>query len=298
MGGCVSGVLRKKIESSGGLPPSVLQNQAFWMTLETVLANWLNRNLGGENEPRLQSREVCRGTALSEDLFGAYLYGFQSDVQDFIVGVSIDNLIAARIAAEKLQQSAESLMEAPQLFLQLLVEPHAAEIAADVVTAYDALNAEGEGPESIAFESLEVEGSCLLVYYICDIDGQAVRLGVALRLDRVIAFASANKDGVASAGGASDVSNNINAPRVQNSNVRLDVIIDRVPMSIADCARLEPGSVISLPGTDRAKLTISAKTVDGPVDIAVGELGVWKHQRAVRLKTDIEPSFLQEVSAA
>lgn len=295
----MTGVLRKKLESSGGLPPSVLQNQVFWVSLETVLANWMNKTLGGENELRLQSREVCRGTALSEDLFGAYLYGFQSDVPDFILGVSIDNLIAARIAGEKLQQSPESLMEAPQLFLQLLIEPHAGEIAHDVATAFEALNAEDEGPETVAFDSLEVEGSCLLVYYICDIDGQAVRLGVALKLDRVIAFAAANKDGLASADGASDgPTATIQAPRVQNSKLKLNVIIDRVPMSIADCARLEPGTVISLPGTDRAKLTVSAQTVDGPVDIATGELGVWKHQRAVRLKTEIEPSFLQEVTAA
>ncbi|MEL6728474.1 MAG: FliM/FliN family flagellar motor C-terminal domain-containing protein [Pseudomonadota bacterium] len=295
----MTGVLRKKLESSGGLPPSVLQNQVFWVSLETVLANWMNKTLGGENELRLQSREVCRGTALSEDLFGAYLYGFQSDVPDFILGVSIDNLIAARIAGEKLQQSPDSLMEAPQLFLQLLIEPHAGEIAQDVATTFEALNAEGEGPETVPFDSMEVEGSCLLVYYICDIEGQAVRLGVALKLDRVIAFAAANKDGLASADGSNDSSTaTIQTPRVQNSKLKLNVIIDRVPMSIADCARLEPGTVISLPGTDRAKLTISARTVDGPVDIATGELGVWKHQRAVRLKTEIEPSFLQEVTAA
>ncbi len=67
----MSGVLQKKLESSGGLPPSVLQNQAFWMSLETVIANWLNDTLGGEHQLRLQSREVCRGTALNEDLFGA-----------------------------------------------------------------------------------------------------------------------------------------------------------------------------------------------------------------------------------
>jgi len=69
-------------------------------------------------------------------------------------------------------------------------------------------------------------------------------------------------------------------------------------MSIADCARLEPGTVITLPGTDRAKLKITAQTVDGPVEIADGELGVWKHQRAVRLKSPIDPTFIKEVSAA
>ena len=295
----MSTVLRKKLESSGGLPPSVLQNQSFWMSLESVIANWLNTTVGGENELRLQSREVCRGTALTDDLFGAYLYGFQSESNDFILGVSIDNLIAARVAAGKMEQSVDALAEAPQLFLQLLLEAPASALATDIVTTFGQLDSDGAGPETVPLESLDVEGSCLLIYYLCDIEGQAIRIGVALKLDRVIAYASTAEDGVASADGASEITaDSINGARVQNSSVQLDVIIDRIPMSVADCARLEPGSVISLPGTDRSKLTISAQTVDGPVDIAMGELGVWKHQRAVRLKTEIEPSFLQEVSVA
>ena len=295
----MSTVLRKKLESSGGLPPSVLQNQSFWMSLESVVANWLNTTVGGENELRLQSREVCRGTALTDDLFGAYLYGFQSESNDFILGVSIDNLIAARVAAGKMEQSVDALAEAPQLFLQLLLEAPANALATDIVTTFGQLDSDGAGPETVPLESLDVEGSCLLIYYLCDIEGQAIRIGVALKLDRVIAYASTAEDGVASADGASEITaDSINGARVQNSSVQLEVIIDRIPMSVADCARLEPGSVISLPGTDRSKLTISAQTVDGPVDIAMGELGVWKHQRAVRLKTEIEPSFLQEVSVA
>lgn len=295
----MSAVLQKKLESSGGLPPSVLQNQAFWMSLEAILANWLNETLGGENQLRLQSREVCRGSALNEDLFGAYLFGFKHNANDFIVAASIDNLIAARVAAGKLEQDPASLAEAPQLFLQLLLEKPASDLATHVAAAFSGLSDEDEGPETIPFESLDVEGSCLLIYYLCDIDGQAIRIGVALRLDKVIAYVSSVGDGVATANGASEPSAaSLAEPRVQNSSVRLNVIIDRVPMSVADCVRLEPGTVISLPGTHRSKLTISAKTVDGPVDIAIGELGVWKHQRAVRLKTDIDPTFLQEVASS
>lgn len=295
----MSGVLQKKLESSGGLPPSVLQNQAFWMSLETIIANWLNDTLGGENQLRLQSREVCRGTALNEDLFGAYLFGFASETPDFIVATSIDNLIAARVAAGKLEQDAESLAEAPQLFLQLLLEKPATDLANAVAAAFGAIAEDGDGLDTVAFESLEIEGSCLLIYYLCDIEGQAIRIGVALKLDRVIAYASSVGDGVASGEAASGPNAaSLSESRVQNSSVQLNVIIDRVPMSVAECVRLEPGSVITLPGTDRSKLTIAAKTVDGPVDIAIGELGVWKHQRAVRLKTEIEPTFLHEVSSS
>mgnify|MGYP000489424396 CR=1 FL=1 len=104
------------------------------MSLETVIANWLNDTLGGENQLRLQSREVCRGTALNEDWFGAYLFGFRSDLPDFIVAASIDNLIAARVAAAKLEQDAAALAEAPQLFLQLLLE-HAVGVSTTIIVA-------------------------------------------------------------------------------------------------------------------------------------------------------------------
>ncbi|MCR9270638.1 MAG: FliM/FliN family flagellar motor C-terminal domain-containing protein [Hyphomonadaceae bacterium] len=269
------------------------------MTLESVIAQWLDEIVGGENKVRLQSREVCRGKALPDDLFGAYLYGYESIADDFVVAVSIDNLIAARVAAAKMQQDPADLAEAPQLFLQLLLEGSAHQLSLAAATAFGMVNELGEGPEPIAFDALEVEGSCLLVYYLCDIEGQAVRIGIALKLEKAIALATGGDDGIASAEtDEAPTSQSLSQSRVQNSNVRLEIILDRVPMSIAECARLEPGTVISLPGTSQTKLTVSAQTVDGPVDIAIGELGVWKHQRAVKLKTQIDPSFVQEVSAA
>ncbi|MEM6539294.1 MAG: FliM/FliN family flagellar motor C-terminal domain-containing protein [Pseudomonadota bacterium] len=295
----MSAVLRKKLESSGGLPPKVLQNRTFWMNLESVIAGWLNETLGGDNQIRLQSREVCRGAALADDLFGAYLYGFQHDTQDFIVAVSVDNVIAARFAADKMQQDPAVLAEAPQLFLQLLLEAPAAKLSGSVATAFDMVGEEGELPDATAFESLDVEGNCLVVYYLCDFDGQAVRIGVALKLDKVIAIAIGGEDGIANTPGEeAGKAPNLSEPRVQNSTVELKIVIDRVPMSIADCARLQAGDVLSLPGTDRSKLKVAAKTIDGAVDIAAGELGVWKHQRAVRLKSEIDPDFIREVAAS
>ena len=292
----MSAVLRKKLESSGGVPPRVLQNKPFWTTLERTISTWLNGVLQDEGELRLQSREVSPGAALADDLFGAYVYGFRNESREFVVAVSIDNLVAARFAAQKMQQDASRLAEAPQLFLQLLLEPPATRLSEELATTFDMLGAEGEMPEAAAFEGLEIEGNCLVVYYLCDLEGQAFRIGVALKLDAVLAMAdSAGDDSLG--GGAVSGGKGLSQPRVQNSSVQLDVVLDRVPMTVAECLRLEAGSVIELPGTHRSKLTVTANTVEGPVDIAEGELGVWKHQRAVRLKSQIDPAFLQEVAA-
>lgn len=135
----MSAVLRKKLESSGGVPPKVLQNKPFWTTLEHTLSTWLNGVLQDEGDLRLQSREVSPGAALADDLFGAYVYGFRSVERDFVVAVSIDNLVAARFAAQKMQQDASRLAEAPQLFLQLLLEPAAKQLSESLATTYDML---------------------------------------------------------------------------------------------------------------------------------------------------------------
>lgn len=292
----MSAVLRKKLESSGGVPPKVLQNKPFWTTLEHTLSTWLNGVLQDEGELRLQSREVSPGAALADDLFGAYVYGFRSVERDFVVAVSIDNLVAARFAAQKMQQDASRLAEAPQLFLQLLLEPAAKQLSESLATTYDMLGQAGEPPQSAPFDGLEIDGNCLVAYYLCDLDGQAFRIGVALKLDAVLALTNSAGDD-SPGGGTISGAKGLAQPRVQNSSVQLDVVLDRVPMTVADCLRLETGSVIELPGTHRSKLTITANTVDGPVDIAQGELGVWKHQRAVRLKSPVDPAFLQEVVA-
>lgn len=292
----MSAVLRKKLESSGGVPPRVLQNKPFWTALERAISAWLNGVLQDEGELRLQSREVSPGAALADDLFGAYVYGFRHEPRDLVVAVSIDNLVAARYAAQKMQQDASRLAEAPQLFLQLLLEPTAKQLSENLTATFDMLGEDGAAPESATFESLEIEGHCLVVYYLCDLEGQAFRIGVALKLDAVLSLTeSAGDDSLG--GGAIGGAKGLSEPRVQNSSVHLDVVLDRLPMTVADCLRLETGSVIELPGTHRSKLTVTAKTVDGPVDIAQGELGVWKHQRAVRLKSNIDPAFLHEVAA-
>jgi len=294
----LSAVLRKKLESSGGVPPRVLQNKPFWTTLERTISSWLNGVLQDEGELRLQSREVSPGAALADDLFGAYVYGFQNPACEFVVAVSIDNLVASRFAAQKMQKEASSLAEAPQLFLQLLLEVPAKTLSEEVASAFAMVGEEGELPEPTTFEGMSIEGNCLVVYFLCDLEGQAFRIGVALSLDAVLALT--HSAGVDSPGGGTagkTGAERLSQPRVQNSSVQLNVVLDRLPMTIADCLRLEEGAVIELPGTDRSKLTVTAKTVEGPVDIAEGELGVWKHQRAVRLKSSIDPAFLQEVAA-
>jgi flagellar motor switch protein FliM len=67
-------------------------------------------------------------------------------------------------------------------------------------------------------------------------------------------------------------------------------------MTIGQCSRLEVGQVIALPDVDTASVSLRAETVNGAVDIGKCEMGVWKQQRALKLKTPILEPFTRELA--
>jgi flagellar motor switch protein FliM len=79
------------------------------------------------------------------------------------------------------------------------------------------------------------------------------------------------------------------------STTTLDAVLDRLSLTIGECAKLEVGTVLPLSGADAGKLSLSADTLNGCVDIGSGELGVWKRQRALKLTTPISENFAQEI---
>jgi two-component system OmpR family sensor kinase len=54
--------------------------------------------------------------------------------------------------------------------------------------------------------------------------------------------------------------------------------------------------VIALPDVDTASVSLRAETVNGAVDIGKCEMGVWKQQRALKLKTPILEPFTRELA--
>jgi hypothetical protein len=66
-------------------------------------------------------------------------------------------------------------------------------------------------------------------------------------------------------------------------------------MTIGECAKIEVGTVLPLAGADAGRLSLSANTINGSVDIGTGELGVWKCQRALKLRTPNSENFAQEI---
>lgn len=77
-----------------------------------------------------------------------------------------------------------------------------------------------------------------------------------------------------------------------SARITLMAVLESCPMTVAECARLEIGQVIPLPGVSLNELTISARGADGHLSVATGALGVMKQFKAVKLMSDPPEDFI------
>ena len=67
-------------------------------------------------------------------------------------------------------------------------------------------------------------------------------------------------------------------------------------MTVGDCTRLEIGQTISLAGVSLDQLQVMALTQDGVAHIGTAALGVYKHNKAVKLLEDPSSAFLTDLA--
>ena len=296
----MSAVLRKKIEAGAGVPPSILQLQQFWLQLRARTREWAKDTYGGEVDAILGACRVVNGKVAQQLLDGETAFYFADTASPGLSAVAIDNAGAIRHAAVRMHQDADSITDASPLFLKLLAEQAALSlwrmIAGDVLhTSVDGLSplvdpGSADGPFDPADRFLLVE--CRLqfgedlskVWY-------AFPFEFMLQYARDCARRAADQKAQARHHSQKALSDSVLA-----STLPLDAVLERLTLTIGECSRLEVGSILPLADADAAKLSLSADTINGRVDIGSGELGVWKRQRAVRLNTPISDSFAQEMA--
>lgn len=79
-----------------------------------------------------------------------------------------------------------------------------------------------------------------------------------------------------------------------NASRPLEIVIEDLKLSVADCTRLELGQIISLPGASHERLNIKTKGHSGKIILTTATLGAFKSSKAVKLNEDIDPDFLGE----
>ena len=296
----MSAVLRKKIEARAGVPPSVLQLQSFWETLEEQVGGWARDCYGVEGEASLARRRVVHGPEALKTLESQSGFFFSAEASPGLAAVAIDTAGAVQNAAIRMKQPADGLSDASPLFLKLLSEQAAtglgeriAERALNSAMGFHPLTSE----PSQAASGFDETARYLQVEYHIDIDGTPSGIWLFHPFEFVQTYMRTYAREMAD----QKIHSRHNIQKrlsdsVRASTVVVDAVLDRVSLTIGECFQLQVGSVVTLSGADTAQLLLTTDTLNGGVDIGSGELGVWKTQRAIKLNTPILESFAQELA--
>lgn len=296
----MSAVLRKKIDSGAGVPPSILQMQGFWAQLLSRTEEWAMEMFDLESQPILSSRRVVTGRVAADMAENPFTLFFASDVSPGLCAIAFDAASAVRCAAIRLRQDPSSLEEASPLFLKLLSEQPTVALwqkLANGLTGHDVLAREDPQSEAAATAGgLAAASRYLEVELALTLDGQASLVKCLFEVDYLQTYArndvrqTADRKAQACSQSPKSLSDSVKA-----SAISLDAVLDRMTLTIGECSRLEVGDVLPLANADAGRLSLCAETIHGSVDIGTGELGVWKRQRAVKLHTPVSESFARAI---
>ena len=296
----MSAVLRKKIEAGAGVPPSILQLQAFWQQLQTGVRDWTRTTYGAETDPVLLARRVVGGPEALAALDGKICFFFYEDGSPGISAIATDPAGAIRNAAERLDQDPAGLADASPLFLKLLFEQAVTDfgnqLASGVLKSAGSFLSVASEPSGSAGR-FEATSRYLLTEFRVPLEEQESRVWIIFPFEFIQNFSrSCLRDMSDQKVQARHHSQKTLSDSVRASTIVLDVVLDRISLTIGECSQLDVGSVLPLTNADGNKLCLRADTINGSVDIGTGELGVWKHQRALKVSAPISESFAQELA--
>ncbi len=83
---------------------------------------------------------------------------------------------------------------------------------------------------------------------------------------------------------------------LRTAPVKLQIGLETLRLSIAECTRLELGQVIELPGSSLQSVMVQLEICGEMVTIAHAELGIFKSNRAAQCRENMHPEFLGDVT--
>lgn len=297
----MSEVLRKKILCATGVPQSVLRMQAFWEQLRTAFGAWSLEAFGVEMRPVFETRRVISGKAALELLSDTVSFKFPSDGGSGLAAIMLDTSCVNQYASKRLNEPAESIGSSSKLLLKLVCEELAVALRKGVSASFEKLyESTVPGPTESILTVAGQFGSTtryLLITARIQLQPEPISVSLVFLLDHLQQYAR-EMDTAAADRAARAQRQTPDALRlsVRKSSVSIDAVLDRLPMSIGECSRLSVGQILPLPGAALDRLSISAETVSGDMNIGRGEMGVLKHNRAVKLESAILPGFVRNIA--
>ncbi|WP_084395900.1 FliM/FliN family flagellar motor switch protein [Henriciella aquimarina] len=280
--------------------------------MNSATAAWASRAFGHELQSRVISRQVLSGRQAQTAFGERYAFVPMAPQAGALSAVSIDRAGAARYAAHRLHQDAEGLQSASDLFLKLMAEKPAFGLWTAVAEAVStgkkpsqeiALGEPASAPDSLdANERYLLTGLSLAAEggedgWLLEGEAEPPEVQLLFKLDHVRQFARLEEQRAnVTATAPGPAGQKALRDSVRHSTIRLDAVLETMPLTIGECSRLEVGQVLELPGIEAGQLSLYAETMNGNVAISQGELGVWKGHRALKLQTPVLESFVKEIA--
>jgi hypothetical protein len=298
----MSVVLRKKIEAGAGMPPAILQFDGFWEPLQAHVSSWLSGMYTLQGKVVPEARRLVQGDIARAHLGKFSYFVFSSVFSPGLCAIGIDEVGVAVNARHRLQQPSGNLEGVSELFMRLLIETPVVDLWRQIASELADHRTSGTKAPTTDFSSAAGGfGSAqryLMVDYAIPKDAEVARICLVFHFDYVqrnadefeqmAAFRQQASSGKGQGGEALRKS-------IKSSMIKLEGVLERLTLSIGECSRFEVGQVIVLANVDTAHISLEAETVNGSVDIGQCEMGVWKRQRALKLKTPILEPFTREL---
>ena len=284
--------------AGSGLPPTILRYHDFWDSIHQGVSGWAAQSLDGGVPQDPEMRRVYSGVAAIEALEQRTAFYFNSRVSPGLCAVATDGAGAARVVAKRLSQDFESAKEASALFMKLMFE-------APAMALWRSLAGSLEGHQADALASplsepvqaagnFEADSRYLVVAY--SVMPEALQSQIWLVFDLDYLMGCAHEAERRAAEHKRPSTSRQLRDSVMGSSIRVEAVLDKISMTIGECSRLKVGDLIPLPDTDPGSIRLNAETVNGQIEIGQCEMGVWKRQRALKLKQPVLEPFTQEVA--
>ncbi len=284
--------------AGSGLPPTILRYHDFWDAIHQSVSGWAAQSLDGGVPQEPEMRRVYSGAAAIEALEQRTAFYFNSRVSPGLCAIATDGAGAARVVAKRLSQDFESAKEASALFMKLMFE-------APAMALWRSLAASLEGHQADAIASplsepvqaagsFEADSRYLVIAY--SVMPEALQSQIWLVFDLDYLMGCAHEAERRAAEHKRPSTSRQLRDSVMGSSIRVEAVLDKISMTIGECSRLKVGDLIPLPDTDPGSVRLNAETVNGQIEIGQCEMGVWKRQRALKLKQPVLEPFTQEVA--
>lgn len=285
-------MLRKKIEAASGMPPSLLKNKTFWSKPIDVVSAWIIEMLDEAAHPRLNGRRVISGKLIGDIDPEGLLFNFQADQHTGISAIILGHQFVSFFTARRLECPVEEADSVSELFKRLALEDAALHLYQGLQMSLEISDEMVDPRAALGNVELSSRKRYLTVTLTFTLGNEPYDLHLVLNYEAI--RAGLKNGGLGGGKGGYKNSHKVLQDTIQATELTVTAVIDDLHMNVGECSRLEIGSVLALEGAELSRLRLIANTMSGKSEIATGELGVWKTNRALKLHTAVAEDFARD----